>query len=83
MDAFQQKVADRFTCTANLAAVPALTVPTGLENGLPVGMQLMGPVFSEDRLFSVAEKLAGVFPPIMPPGTVSFEQWHEQAGGRS
>jgi aspartyl-tRNA(Asn)/glutamyl-tRNA(Gln) amidotransferase subunit A len=83
MDAFQQKVADRFTCTANLAAVPALTFPTGLENGLPVGMQLMGPVFSEDRLFAVAEKLAEYFPPVMPPGTVSFAQWIDEAGGRS
>ena len=51
MDPFQQKVADRFTGTANLAAVPALTVPTGTEEGLPVGMQLMGPAFSEENCF--------------------------------
>ncbi len=77
LDAFQQKVADRFTSTANLAAVPALTVPSGLENGLPVGMQLMGPAFSEERLFSVASALAGEIPLRFPPGTRS---WPETQG---
>ncbi len=75
LDAFQQKVADRFTCTANLAAVPALTVPTGLENGLPVGMQLMGPAFSEERLFGVARELATVMPLQFPPGTRDYAAW--------
>lgn len=75
LDAFQQKVADRFTCTANLAAVPALTVPTGLENGLPVGMQLMGPPLSEESLAAVAGDLATVMPIQFPRGSQRYDEW--------
>ena len=75
MAPFQQKVADRFTGTANLAAIPAVTVPTGNENGLPVGMQLMGPAFSEERLFAVARRLATVMPVSFPANSRSFDQW--------
>ena len=50
---------DMFTNPANLAGLPALSVPRGEdENGLPIGMQLMGPAFSEERLFTAAEALA-------------------------
>ncbi len=75
MDPFQQKVADRFTGTANLTGTPALTVPTGVEGGLPVGMQLMGPSFSEERLFAVARQLASVVPMQFPRESVSFSHW--------
>ena len=45
---------DVFTLPANLAGVPALSFPVGLDNlGLPVGMQLMAPHFKEHLLFSV------------------------------
>ncbi len=82
MDPFQQKVADRFTGTANLAAIPALTVPTGLEGGLPVGMQLMGPAFSEERLFSVARDLSGLMPLEFPADSKSFAVWEEGVNGK-
>lgn len=72
MDAFQQKVADRFTSTANLAGIPALTVPSGNEAGLPVGMQFMAPAFGESRLFSVARKMAGTFPISFPEAMTPF-----------
>ena len=81
MDPFQQKVADRFTGTANLAAVPALTVPTGTEEGLPVGMQLMGPVFSEERLFAMARRLATVMPIQFPERSVPFSDWETTYNG--
>jgi aspartyl-tRNA(Asn)/glutamyl-tRNA(Gln) amidotransferase subunit A len=43
---------DVFTLPANLAGVPGLTFPVGFDQGgLPVGMQLMGPHFQEERLF--------------------------------
>jgi aspartyl-tRNA(Asn)/glutamyl-tRNA(Gln) amidotransferase subunit A len=42
------------TVPANLVGIPALSVPVGFSQGLPVGMQLMGPHFSEERLFSAA-----------------------------
>jgi aspartyl-tRNA(Asn)/glutamyl-tRNA(Gln) amidotransferase subunit A len=76
MTPFQQKVADRFTSTANLTATPALTVPSGNENGLPVGMQLMGPAFSEERLFAVAEHLTGTLPVRYPEQSISFATWN-------
>jgi len=42
------------TVPANLAGLPALSVPVGFAQGLPVGMQLMAPHFQEERLFAVA-----------------------------
>ena len=46
---------DVFTLPANLAGVPGLAFPVGFDGqGLPVGMQLMGPHFSEELLFQVA-----------------------------
>ena len=46
---------DVFTLPANLAGVPGLTFPVGFDSaGLPIGMQLMGPHFQEERLFRAA-----------------------------
>ena len=46
---------DVFTLPANLAGVPGLSFPVGFDqDGLPVGMQLMGPPFREDILFRAA-----------------------------
>jgi aspartyl-tRNA(Asn)/glutamyl-tRNA(Gln) amidotransferase subunit A len=68
MDAFQQKLADRFTCAANLAGVPSLAFPTGTVEGLPVGLQFMAPAFHESLLFKAARLAAGVFPIERPAG---------------
>jgi aspartyl-tRNA(Asn)/glutamyl-tRNA(Gln) amidotransferase subunit A len=57
MDPFQQKLADKFTSSVNLAGIPALSFPVSIENGIPVGMQLLAPAFAEDRLFEVAARL--------------------------
>ncbi|MBI1954591.1 MAG: Asp-tRNA(Asn)/Glu-tRNA(Gln) amidotransferase subunit GatA [Proteobacteria bacterium] len=46
---------DIFTVTANLAGIPGISVPCGLsKNGLPLGLQLLGPKLSEQRLLNVA-----------------------------
>ncbi len=45
---------DIYTIAANLAGLPALSMPCGLVNGLPVGVQLIGPRFGEARLLSAA-----------------------------
>jgi len=46
---------DVFTLPANLAGVPGLAFPVGFDTqGLPIGMQLMGPHFREDLLFQAA-----------------------------
>ncbi|MGK5084145.1 Asp-tRNA(Asn)/Glu-tRNA(Gln) amidotransferase subunit GatA [Bdellovibrionota bacterium FG-1] len=51
----QMYLNDIFTVPANLAGIPAISVPCGQDvQGLPIGLQLMAPAFGEDRLISVA-----------------------------
>ncbi|MDA0955062.1 MAG: Asp-tRNA(Asn)/Glu-tRNA(Gln) amidotransferase subunit GatA [Proteobacteria bacterium] len=45
---------DRFTIPANLAGLPALSLPVGFSQGLPVGGQLLAPHFREGRILSLA-----------------------------
>jgi aspartyl-tRNA(Asn)/glutamyl-tRNA(Gln) amidotransferase subunit A len=61
-------LADVFTITANLAALPGLSVPCGLgEEGLPVGLQLVGRPFDEATLLRAARALERETPPLAPP----------------
>lgn len=55
-DPIQMYLADRFTVAANLAGFPAMSIPAGFLKGLPVGMQLMGPHFSEAKLLSISHQ---------------------------
>jgi aspartyl-tRNA(Asn)/glutamyl-tRNA(Gln) amidotransferase subunit A len=48
---------DIFTATANLAGVPAMSVPVGRIDGLPVGGQLIGKHFDEATMFRAAYAL--------------------------
>ena len=57
LDPFQQKLADRYTCSANLTGMPAFSFPTPLKKGLPVGMQFLAPPFHEERIFDAVTKL--------------------------
>jgi aspartyl-tRNA(Asn)/glutamyl-tRNA(Gln) amidotransferase subunit A len=48
---------DIFTIPAPLAGLPALSIPCGFDaNGLPVGLQLMGPHFSEAALLGIGHR---------------------------
>ena len=47
---------DIYTIGANLAGLPAISVPCGLAQGLPTGMQIIGPHFGEERLLNVAHR---------------------------
>ncbi len=44
---------DIFTISANLAGIPGLTVPAGLAQGLPVGIQFLAKAFDEEKLFAI------------------------------
>lgn len=48
------KLSDIFTVAANLAGLPAISIPVGFHAGLPIGMQLMGAHLSEATLFQLA-----------------------------
>jgi aspartyl-tRNA(Asn)/glutamyl-tRNA(Gln) amidotransferase subunit A len=50
----QMYLADLFTASANLTGLPALSVPCGFAEGLPVGLQLTGPAWDESMLLRVA-----------------------------
>jgi aspartyl-tRNA(Asn)/glutamyl-tRNA(Gln) amidotransferase subunit A len=58
---------DVFTVTVNMAGLPGIAVPAGVEaNGLPLGLQLIGKPFDEETLFRTAhviEQAAGHFEP--------------------
>jgi aspartyl-tRNA(Asn)/glutamyl-tRNA(Gln) amidotransferase subunit A len=50
-------LADIFVCPINLAGLPALSLPVGRSEGLPVGAQLIAPAFEEERLLAAAAAL--------------------------
>jgi aspartyl-tRNA(Asn)/glutamyl-tRNA(Gln) amidotransferase subunit A len=57
-DPLQMYLSDIFTIATNLAGVPGLSFPTGRDElGLPIGMQLQGPMFSDNKLLSMAKAL--------------------------
>ena len=58
---------DIYTIAANLAGIPAMSLPCGFKEGLPVGMQLMGNFFDEARLLNVAHQYQQV------------TGWHQQS----
>ncbi|MCC6485251.1 MAG: Asp-tRNA(Asn)/Glu-tRNA(Gln) amidotransferase subunit GatA [Armatimonadetes bacterium] len=53
-DPFQMKLSDVCTSPVNLAGLPAMSVPCGFSDGLPIGMQLIAPAFAEERIFQAA-----------------------------
>lgn len=54
---------DYFTCSANIAGVPAISIPCGFsKENLPIGFQLMGPHLSEDLLYQTAYAYEQVTP---------------------
>jgi aspartyl-tRNA(Asn)/glutamyl-tRNA(Gln) amidotransferase subunit A len=58
---------DIYTIAANLAGLPAMSIPCGFSQNLPVGLQLMGNFFDESRLLSVAHQYQ------------QATDWHKQA----
>ena len=58
-DPLSMYMADFCTVPMPLAGIPAISLPGGLSDGLPVGIQLAGPAFSENRLLDAAHALEG------------------------
>lgn len=56
-DPIQNMLADYYTGTINTAGIPSLALPCGFSNeGLPIGAQLVGPMFSESLLLNVGHR---------------------------
>lgn len=56
-DPIQMYLEDIFTVPANLAGIPAISIPSGVDdNNLPLGLQLMSPAFGESRLFNLGKQ---------------------------
>ncbi|MFA9399070.1 MAG: Asp-tRNA(Asn)/Glu-tRNA(Gln) amidotransferase subunit GatA [Clostridiaceae bacterium] len=53
-DVLSMYLSDIYTVPVNIAGIPAISVPCGFSNNLPVGLQLMGNYFREDVLFKIA-----------------------------
>jgi aspartyl-tRNA(Asn)/glutamyl-tRNA(Gln) amidotransferase subunit A len=66
-DPVEMYLNDIFTVTVNMAGLPGISVPAGLDGeGLPLGLQLIGRPFDEETLFAlgaVIERAAGTFAP--------------------
>jgi aspartyl-tRNA(Asn)/glutamyl-tRNA(Gln) amidotransferase subunit A len=56
-DPIAMYAADLCTLPASLAGLPAISVPSGLSEGLPVGLQVMAPALADDRCYRVAAAL--------------------------
>jgi len=65
-DPIAMYLADIYTIAINLAGVPAMSVPAGFSGGLPVGLQIIGNHFTEDRLLNIAHQYQQV------------TDWHQQ-----
>lgn len=53
-DPLTMYLSDLFTISANLAGICGISIPCGFSDGMPVGMQLLGPAFGEAKVFQAA-----------------------------
>jgi aspartyl-tRNA(Asn)/glutamyl-tRNA(Gln) amidotransferase subunit A len=57
-DPLQMYLSDIYTTSANLAGIPGISMPCGIDSrGLPIGLQIMGPQFGESVLLRTADFL--------------------------
>ena len=90
-----RSIANRMTVPCNLTGMPAISVPCGFSEpeGMPVGLQIMGPAFAEALVLRVAAAYEGATewrsrrPPVSvaahgsPPGVVEPSEWGVPASG--
>jgi aspartyl-tRNA(Asn)/glutamyl-tRNA(Gln) amidotransferase subunit A len=60
---------DIYTIGANLAGLPGISIPCGMATELPVGLQLVGPHFAEERLLACAHQYQ------------QLTEWHQACPG--
>lgn len=66
-DPLKMYMMDVYTVLPNLAGIPSLALPCGFtKSGLPIGMQIMGPRWSEEMLFELGEEYQG------------YTDWHKR-----
>lgn len=65
-DPIEMYLADIYTIAINLAGLPALSIPAGFVNNMPVGLQIIGNYFDEARLLNVAHQYQQI------------THWHQQ-----
>ena len=66
-DPMAMYINDLATLPASLAGTPAISVPAGLSEGLPVGLQIMAPALQDDRCFRVGAAFESAVEPVLPP----------------
>ncbi len=59
-DPIQMYLSDIYTIAINLAGVPAMSIPAGFVDNMPVGLQIIGNFFAEDRLLNIAHQFQQV-----------------------
>src|SRR5690349_15586354 len=69
-DPMAMYVNDLCTLPASLAGTPAISVPAGLSDGLPVGLQIMSPALADERGYRVAAAFEAATERITPPAEV-------------
>ena len=60
---------DIYTIAVNLAGLPAASIPVGMANGMPMGMQIIGAYFDEAKILNVAHQFQ------------QHTDWHKQKPG--
>jgi aspartyl-tRNA(Asn)/glutamyl-tRNA(Gln) amidotransferase subunit A len=70
-DPYQMYLADLYTIPTNLYGGPAISVPAGLSEGLPVGLQVMAPTMADDRMYRVAAALESAVGTLTPPDLIT------------
>jgi aspartyl-tRNA(Asn)/glutamyl-tRNA(Gln) amidotransferase subunit A len=69
-DPLTMYLSDIYTVSVNLAGLPAISIPAGFVDGLPVGLQIIGDYFAESRLLNIAHQYQQVtdWHERVPPG---------------
>jgi len=68
-DPLQMYLSDVFTIPVNIAGLPAISIPAGFVDGLPVGLQIIGKPFAEETILKIAHAFQ------------QHTEWHKRRAG--